>query len=182
MQYWSSDFPVTSDQIKFRAHPYRASEYRDRQDEALIPLTEIPPTIFSEVMRDADLVVSVAQLGDKGFTSREIVKSRIELIQALIEDLNLEGVSFREQFAYVQGKLAKYRVHMGSAVIHIEPGSYLCVVPDGWGKDHKNLFLPFSDAGDTKTSEVISKIFLLLNDDKIKDQSILRQINRRPGE
>ncbi|MEA1977748.1 MAG: DUF4132 domain-containing protein [Chloroflexota bacterium] len=175
-QYWSSDFLVTSDQIKFRAYPYKAGEYRDRHDEALVTLAEIPPTIFSEVMRDADLIVSVAQPTEKEFTSRESIQSRVELVQALIEELNLEGVSFEDQFAYVQGKLAKYRVHMGSGVIHIEPGGYLCVVPDKWGQDHKNLFLPFSDAGDTKTSEVISKIFLLLNDDKIKDQSILRQI------
>jgi hypothetical protein len=103
----------------------------------------------------------------------------VELVRALIQDLSLTGISLEEHFAYVQGKLAKYRVHMGSAVIHIEPGSYLCIVPEGWGKEHKDVFLPFSDAGDRKTSEVISKIFLLMNDDKIKDESILRQIRSR---
>jgi hypothetical protein len=178
MQYWSSNFPVTSDQIKFRVHPYRMSEYQDRQEEALIPLVDIPPTIFSEVMRDADLVVSVALLGDKDLLSKEIVASRIGLVTALLEDLSLEGVTFKDQYAYVEGKLLKYRVHMGSAVIHIEPGSYLCVVPKKWGKDHKDLFLPFTDAGDQKTSEVISKIFLLMNDDKIKDKVIKTQIER----
>jgi hypothetical protein len=76
----------------------------------------------------------------------------------------------------VQGKLASYRVHLGSAAIHIAPGYYLCIVPDRWGKSHRSLFLPFADEGDAKVSEVISKILLLLDDDKIKDESILRQI------
>jgi hypothetical protein len=48
-------------------------------------------------------------------------------------------------------------------------------MPDKWGKTHEKLFLPFTD-DDFKTSEVISKILLLLADDKIKDKSILRQI------
>ena len=87
--------------------------------------------------------------------------------------LTVEG-----HFAYVQGKLARYRVHLGSAVIHIEPGNYLCIVPDRWGKTHDKLFLPFADEHDSKISEVISKILLLLADDRIKDESILRQIRR----
>jgi hypothetical protein len=129
-------------------------------------------------MRDADLVVSVAQVGEKELLSKESVTARIDLVQALLEDLNLEGVHFQDHFAHVQGKLAQYRIHMGSATIHIEPGGYLCVVPKRWGKDHKDVFLPFSDAGDDKTSEVISKILLLLDDDKIKDKVIKTQIER----
>jgi hypothetical protein len=177
--YWSSDFPVTSDQIKFRVYPSRVIETQGRHEQALVPLAEIPGTIFSEVMRDADLVVSVAQVGEKELLSKESVGARIELVQALIEDLNLEKVRFEEHFACVKGKLANYRVHMGSAAIHIEPGNYLCVVPDRWGKEHKDAFLPYTDAGDDKTSEVISKIFLLMNDDKIKDKSIQAQIKRK---
>jgi hypothetical protein len=176
--YWSSDFSVTSDQIKFLEYPYNVSEGSSMYEEKPLPLTEIPPTIFSEVMRDADLVVSVARLPDKEFTSRESVKKRVELVEALLVDLGLEGVHFEDHFAYVQGKLAKYRVHMGSATIHIEPAGYLCVMPERWGKKHKDAFLPFSDADDDKTIEVISKIFLLMNDDKIKDKSIRRQIER----
>ncbi len=74
----------------------------------------------------------------------------------------------------MQGKLARYRVHLGSAVIHIEPGNYLCIVPDRWGKTHDKLFLPFADEHDSKISEIL----LLLADDRIKDESILRQIRR----
>jgi len=38
------------------------------------------------------------------------------------------------------------------------------------------LFLPFSDEGDSRISEVISKILLLSSDDTIKDPAILSQI------
>ncbi len=79
-------------------------------------------------------------------------------------------------FARVRGKLAQYRVHLGSAAIHIEPGHYLCIVPARWGQKHERLFLPFADEGDPKASEVISKVLLLASDDKIKDESILHQI------
>ncbi len=78
---------------------------------------------------------------------------------------------------HVQGKLADYRVHLGSATIHIEPGAYLCVVPDGAGLRRDKLFLPFEEGGnDLKTSEVVSKVLLLAEDARIKDESILRQI------
>jgi hypothetical protein len=70
--------------------------------------------------------------------------------------LTVEG-----HFAYVQGKLARYRVH-------------LCILPDRWGKTHDKLFLPFADEHDSKISEIL----LLLADDRIKDESILRQIRR----
>lgn len=142
----------------------------------LLPLVEVPPLIFSEIMRDADLVVSVAQREGEARLSEESYQRRGDLIKVLLEDLGLSGVITERHFAYVQGKLARYRVHLGSAVIHIEPGHYLCIVPERWGQRHDRLFLPFGDQGDSKISEVISKVLLLANDDKIKDKSILRQI------
>lgn len=180
-QYWGSDIHPTSDCILFRRYPMTPQYYRDHPEDRYLSLTQIPPTIFSEVMRDADLVVSVAAVSDGELVSREVIRNKVEVVQALLDDLQLTGVTFDDNFAYVQGKLAKYRVHMASAVIHIEPGSYLCIVPANWGKKHRDVFLPFSDLGDDKISEVISKIFLLLGDDKIKDESILRQIKSHTG-
>jgi hypothetical protein len=61
-------------------------------------------------------------------------------------------------------------------VIHIESGNYLWIVTDRRGETHERLFLPFADASDAKADEVISKILLLLEDDKIQDPSIVSQI------
>ncbi len=43
----------------------------------------------------------------------------------------------------------------------------------------EKVYLPFAGEDDPKVSEVVSKVLLLANDDKIKDQSILRQIKVR---
>lgn len=155
---------VTSDQLRFL-----------RQNQA-VPLLDVPPLIFSEVMRDADLVVSVAQLNDKdGHWSIESYQRRAELVTALCDDFGLAAVRCTGHFAYIQGKRASYRVHLGSAAIHIEPGNYLCVVPAKPEGEKDQFFLPFADT-DSKTSEVISKILMLANDGQIKDPSIVRQI------
>lgn len=160
-------------------------------DDGRMPLEEVPPLLFSEVMRDVDLVVSVAQYvggaaggapapidGVPFVPSPEIAERRGDLVRTLAEDLSLKGVTVDGHFVRVKGKLADYRVHLGSAVIHVEPGAYLCVVPARWGQKHDRLFLPF-DAEDLKTSEVVSKVLLLSEDDKIKDESILGQIRAR---
>lgn len=64
---------------------------------------------------------------------------------------------------------------MGSAAIHIEPGNYLCIVPAG--SSVAAFYLPFADT-DRKMAEVLSKMFLLLDDMNITDSLILEQIQR----
>ncbi|MBA2286188.1 MAG: DUF4132 domain-containing protein, partial [Ktedonobacteraceae bacterium] len=168
---------VTTSDILFERAPWYGNANR-LAGERMIPLAEVPPLNFSETMRDADLVVSVArtQQADRPSYSNETYTARAELLTALLADLNLTGVTVEGHFAFVQGKLARYRVHLGTAAIYIDPGTYLCIVPATWGKTHEKLFLPYADEGDDSISEVISKIFLLLADDQIKDETILRQI------
>jgi hypothetical protein len=169
---------ATIDEISFE--PYGpSSPYTSQAEHARVPLELVPPLFFSEVMRDADLVVAVAGRTGGTYLSNEIYTRVGELVRALLDDLGLQGVTVDRHYAYVQGKLAHYRVHLGSATIHIEPGSYLCIVPERWGHTHERLFLPFADDANSKISEVISKILLLLADDQIKDESILRQIRSR---
>lgn len=178
--YLGGETPITTDRIYFQSSERPSLRNWQRDEESMIPLENVPPLIFSEVMRDADLIVSVAQWerDNAGALSPESYQRRGELITTLLDELGLPGVTVEGHFASITGKLAKYRVHLGSAVIHIEPGNYLCIVPDRWGKTHEKLFLPFADGNDTKASEVISKILLLVADDKIKDPTILAQIKR----
>ena len=51
--------------------------------------------------------------------------------------------------------------------------TYLCIVP-ARGKSVNPVYLPFDD--DPTLSVILSKAFLLANDSKITDQSIVRQI------
>lgn len=158
-----------------------------------LPLAEVPATVFSEVMRDADLVVSVAPGDPEGVAryrgamshhadSSETIEARRQLVTALMRNLDIEGVEVDGNQARVKGRLASYRVHLGSGAIHIEPANHLCIVPSGWGT-RKDIFLPFIDDGDRLISEVVSKILLLTMDHKIKDESILAQIRSatQPG-
>ena len=147
------------------------------QGTATVPLTDVPPTIFSETMRDVDLVVSVAALGnDERRFSTATVASRAELLTALVDELGLMSITIEGAYVRVYGKRAQYRVHLASGSIHIEPGGYLCVIPDAsaTGKS-RGLFLPFADE-DVMTSVVLSKVLMLAEDDRITDPSILAQI------
>lgn len=148
---------------------------------AAVPLAQVPPTVLSEAMRDVDLVVSVAALGcadqDRPY-STATVASRGELLAALAADLGLESITVDGAFARVEGRLAQYRVHLGSGSIHVEPGGYLCIVPDSAAKgSQRQLFLPFADE-DVMTSVILSKVLLLVADDRITDPAIREQIDR----
>ena len=150
-----------------------------RKGTATILLADVPPTVLSEAMRDVDLVVSVAALGsaDRPY-STATVASRSELLTALAEDLGLTSITLDGSFARVHGKRADYRVHLGSGSIHIEPGGYLCVVPDAAATgQNQQLFLPFADE-DVMTSVILSKVLMLVADDRITDPTITEQISR----
>lgn len=140
-----------------------------------VPLEAVPPRVFSEAMRDLDLVVSVAHAGG---VDPEASQSTVEMRAALIREamglLKIENVRFQQSHAIVDGTLATYNVHLGSAIVHRQPGGYLCIVPVH-GQHRGRLFLPFVD-DDPRTAEVVSKVLLLARDSQIKDPTILEQI------
>lgn len=141
-----------------------------------VPLADVPPVAFSEVMRDVDLVVSVAGTEPDGYTSPSRAGSRAQLLATLIDDLGLDQVTVDGTTATVRGTRAAYRVNLTSGSIHLDPGGYLCVVPATFGRTaHRRLFLPFADE-DRMTSVILSKVLLLAEDDKITDKAILDQL------
>ncbi len=160
--YLAESDALTLDEIWFTQHGEK------------IALDKVPPLVFSEFMRDVDLIASVARVDDDSYLwSSETAQRRSELVLNLVKTIGLKQVSCEDHYAFIQGKLAKYRIHLGTGVIHIQPGNYLCIVP---ARDkHEDLYLPFADV-DRKMAEIISKIFLLIADDKITDASILSQI------
>lgn len=143
---------------------------------SVVPLADVPPVAFSEVMRDLDLVVSVAGIDPAGYASPLHVASRIELLASLIDDLGLARVTIDGTAAVVRGSRATYRVHLDSGSVHVEPGGYLCVVPASFGGTaHPSLFLPFADE-DRMTNIILSRVLLLNEDEKIADPTILAQL------
>lgn len=140
-----------------------------------IPLADVPPRVFSEVMRDLDLVVSVAHSGG---VDPDATASTVEMRAALVREtcglLGLDNVDIKSAHAVVDGGLGDYSVHLGSAVVHRQPGGALCIVPVH-SQHRGRLFLPFSD-NDPRMAEVVSKVILLARDTEIKDPTILEQI------
>ncbi len=139
------------------------------------PLREVPPRIFSEAMRDLDLVVAVAHQGgvDPEATASTI-EMRAALLRELCELLGLDNVELKAHHAIIRGELATYSVHLGSAGVMILPGAALPIV--AVHSQHRGrLFLPFAD-DDPRTAEVLSKVLLLARDREIRDPNILERI------
>ncbi|MFC3833772.1 MULTISPECIES: DUF4132 domain-containing protein [Deinococcus] len=166
-----------------------------QQPVAPLPLSQIPPLALSEVLRDVDLFVGVASVGndptwqDGGPGGRfreywqsysfgeltETAKTRAAYLERLIPRLKIrDRLTLDGRFLRVQGNRRAYRIHLGSANILMEPNDqYLCIIPGGKGS---GLDVEFD--GDRVLSLVLSKAFLLADDTAITDPVILQQLGR----
>jgi hypothetical protein len=163
-----------------------------------VPLAEVPPIVFSEVMRDVDLFVSAASVGAdprwldtaparyvdywSRFSFGDLAPSaqtRRAALERLLPRLKIaERCTLIDRFLVVRGDLRTYNIHLGSGNVQMEPNSqYLCIVPRGGigiPGESGHLYLPFDE--DSVLSLILSKAFLLADDRAIKDPTILRQI------
>jgi hypothetical protein len=175
-------------------------QVRFLRDGAALPLTEVPATVLTEVMRDVDLFVGVCSIGnDPGWQDRgelegggtywhnysfgdlsASAKTRRDVLERLLPKLKIsKQCVLKDKYLVVRGELRTYKIHLGSGNILMEPNDqYLCIVPDRGTASSKSgeVFLPFE--GDHTLAIILSKAFLLAADSNIKDPSILNQIKR----
>ncbi len=181
---------VSTDQVRFY----------DR-DNTLLSLADVPATVFTEVMRDCDLFVGVTSIGNDpawqdnpaghqhvdywhSFSFGDLTESattRKDLLTRLLPRLKIADRCLLDgKFLTVRGDIRSYKIHLGSGNILMSPNDqYLCIVPDRSSAGQANnekLFLPFD--GDRTLSVIISKAFMLADDKKIKDPTIIMQIGR----
>ena len=179
---------LTTDQVRI----YRTDSLNP------LPLCQVPPQIFSEIMRDVDLFVGVCSVAndptwsDGGPDGRfrdywqttsfgdlsASAQTRREVLTTLLPRLAIVSqCSLSDKFLRVQGAKRAYKIHLGSGNILMEPNDqYLCIVPDSSTRaSTPTLFLPFE--GDNTLAIILSKAFLLAADHKITDPSITRQIS-----
>jgi hypothetical protein len=158
-----------------------------------LPLESIDPLVFSEIMRDVDLFVSVASVGsdpdwehrdsyqryfdDYGFGDlSQSAQTRKDVLERIVPKLKIAPqLRIDGRFLVVTGTRRTYKIHLGSANILMEPDNrYLCIVPKSGAEDA--VYLPFE--GDARLSVILSKAMLLADDARIKDKTILSQIAR----
>ncbi len=181
---------VSTDQVRF----HRGTEVEPAA------LDQVPALLFSEAMRDIDLFVGVASVGNdpawqdggpqgryrqywQNYSFGELsasAETRKQALARLVPKLRIANrCLLLERFLVVKGALRTYKIHLGSSNILMEPNDqYLCIVPDQRAKRNQEVasaFLPFE--GDNTLSLILSKAFLLAEDNKIKDAAILRQIH-----
>jgi len=151
--------------------------FHSLKDYSNIELETINPRVFSEVMRDVDLVVSVAHVGGVDpEASHSSIEMRSVLLRETLRLFKLSNVEIKESHAIIKGTFADYSVHLGSAVVHQMSGKYLSILPVH-SQHRGKLFLPFAD-DDPKSAEIISKVLLLAKDNDIQDPTILSQIDK----
>ncbi len=138
-------------------------------------LGKAPPIMFSETVRDTDLLVSRAAAGEMGLTSEETLRLRTTLVRYLTRSLGLTNVYLADDSAHalVEGERAMYRVHLGSGSVLLE-------------NTRRHLHLGaatinplgevMSESIDSMTSRVLAVIAILSRDGEIIDQDFIAQL------
>ncbi|KUM88892.1 MULTISPECIES: DUF4132 domain-containing protein [Streptomyces] len=170
---------------------------RDGEDPVEpLPLTRIPPLVLSEVLRDVDLFVGVASIGNDptwqdggpggrfqeywtsyGFgelnqsaETRRLLLDRLIPRLAIADRCTLEG-----RFLHVKGDRHTYKIHLGSGNILRTPNDqYLCIVPKAGPSAAQAGYLPYE--GDRMLAVILSKAMMLADDTRITDPTILSQL------
>ena len=154
--YAAADWYTPSD---VEAPTFEYVVFYNLKDGKEVPMKEINPVIFSEVMRDVDLVVSVAHVGG---VDPEASHSTMQMRGALAREsarlFKLTNVEVKERYILVKNEHGDYSLHLGSGMI--SRGGLQINVVAVQSQHRGRVFLPFVD-DDPKTAELISKMKLL---------------------
>ena len=193
---------IATDQLRFYpldAPPHHAHAsgggYGPRHTDP-VPLPGIPPLVLSEVMRDVDLFVGVASVGNdptwqdggpegryrdywQAYSFGELnatAQTRRDLLARLLPRLAIaDRASLDDRYLVIRGDLNTYKIHLGSGNILTSPANrYICIVPKQLRDKAGPLFLPFE--GDTTLTLILSKALLLTRDTHITDPTITPQL------
>jgi hypothetical protein len=150
---------------------------------ARVRLGEVPPLVFSEVMRDIDLLVSVSSIAsDPSYAANAddpfadywratalgaltpTAATRHAVMARLLERLpDADRLSLDDRFLLVHGKQRRYRVHFGSGTVLLDPTDRVLVVKPR----ELDLQLPFE--GDAALETILGTALALAADDQIRE-------------
>ena len=142
-----------------------------------LKIADIDPILYSEVMRDVDMTISIAFVGgvdpETGNSTKEL---RAAIVKCTADLMKFKNVTVSDNFIHVKGALADYTIHLGSGNVRQVGGVEIPIIPVH-SQHRGKLYLPFMDE-DPKTVEIVSKMVLLAEDNKLKDPTILKWIKR----
>ena len=204
---------LKTDQVRFYPHgapsnhahagggSYTQYVSQEQTPTAAVPLAEVPVRVLSEVLRDVDLFVGVASVGNdptwqdggpegryrdywQSYSFGELsatAETRRAMLTRLLPKLKIaERLSLDGRFLRVRGDIRSYKIHLGSGNILMEPNDqYLCIVPSTGAASGTGVQVPFD--GDRVLSVILSKALMLATDTKITDPTIVSQIGRKRG-
>lgn len=204
---------LSTDQVRFRklqkGRAVRRTGSRELNqatnqgiDQDAVPLEEVDPRLFWEIMRDVDSMVARASIAndptwqDRGITlslsegaqlytyaGKELgAPERHAMLEKLLPRLQIASrCELTDKYLIVRGDVRTYKIHLGSGNILMEPNDqYLCIIRSRTDSKEQQLnpaALNFD--GDSTLSLIISKAALLASDSTITDPVILGQIHRK---
>ncbi len=162
---------------------FRRWEGGDRNQ--VVDLVTVPPLVYSEALYDIGLLVETHAVGfDPRWRDDCVTPSPTQTRVRLERDVLLRvlaalGIADRctvsDQFLGVRGELRSYRINLDTGEVVMKPGKRsLCLVPAPSVELSPDI-LPFREQ-DYVLSLVVSKAVLLVNDARIRDPSIVRQL------
>jgi len=159
-----------------------------------IPLRKVDPLVFSEVMRDIDLFISVSSVGNdlqwsdsgpqgryyeywKSYMFKELSPSakmrRLVLTQLLPKLRISDRCTIEDNFLVVRGDLRPYKIHIGTGNILVPPDNQAfdrALDRKAQLKKGEELFVPFE--GDEVLARIVGRAYLLVEDTCIRSSWI----------
>ncbi|MCA9165115.1 MAG: DUF4132 domain-containing protein, partial [Planctomycetales bacterium] len=146
---------VVTGQVRFHAGGVDTMEFPNQETQSAdaLRIDAVPPLAFSEAMRDIDMFVGVASIGndpnwqvehpigelhadywrERSFGHLSAFAAvRREVLKRIVPKLKIAGrCTIDDTFLIVRGNLHTYKIHIGSGNILMQPGNrYLCIVAD----------------------------------------------------
>jgi len=90
---------------------------------APVLIAEVPTFVLSEALRDFDLVIGHAGVGEAEFSARDTARFRGALLRDLARLHGLPGIAVGDgAHALIESPLGRLRLHLGTGTVHRHPG------------------------------------------------------------
>lgn len=145
-----------------------------RKTGEVIPIGDVDGIVFSEALRDVDLMITISSNVVYDFElAKSTVEIRQEILKSLVGILGLKNISFLKDNIKVDGHYGTYVINIRTGLVFKEGKGNLLL--DTVYSVDKPLLLDFVDE-DPMTADIISKALVLSNDAEIRDSAILAEI------